>query len=121
MIVGWHIVYTIACVEQYYVLSFSCTSCAKDSSLSPCIGSIDADKAGIAALIHYTHINNCQSGDIFPSYTRFIVETNLQQYTISIKNSPVPTVKDVTRSCCTAGKRGVSPQCHCAIWNITNF
>ena len=101
--------------------SHSPTSCAKDSSAFSCIGSIEADKAGIASLIAYTHVNNCQGGPIFPSYTRVIVETNLQQYTISIKNSPVPTVENVTRSCCTAGKRGVSPQCHCAIWNVTNF
>lgn len=80
------------------------TSCAKDSSAFSCIDSIEADKAGIAPLIAYTHVNNCQGGAIFHSYTRVIVETNLQQYTVSIKNCSVPTVEDVTWSCCTAGK-----------------
>ena len=87
----------------------SLTLCAKVSSSTPCVGSVDANKAGIAPFIPHTHVNDCQSECVLSTYTRLIKETNLHQYTTSIKNCSVPTVVDVTWPCYIAGKCGVGP------------
>ena len=99
-------VYYKCTILQYTI---SLTLCTKVSSSTPCVGSVDTDKAGIAPLIPHTHVNDYQSGRILSTYTRLIEETNLHQCTICVKNCSVPTVHDVTWPCCIAGECGVGP------------
>lgn len=92
-----------------YNTLISLTVSTKDSGPIPCVGSVEADKASIAPPISHTHINDHQSGCILAAYTGLIVEANLHQYTICIKNRPVPVIEDVTWSSCTTAKCGVGP------------
>ena len=87
----------------------SLTMRTKDSGSIPCVSAVEADKASVVAPISHTHINHHQSGGMLTTYTGFIVEPNLCQYTTCIQNCPVPTIEDVTWSSCTAGKCGVGP------------